>query len=195
LVKTFQEGQYGFVTGNLTPLPPKTYAESLAYFGVATWKDILNRLGPEKSLLHRCVGGARIFSRNAIQKFRFPKEIGSGEDVYTYFSLLNAGVKIGFAEKAIVHYRLAATFPDYIKQMHRFLNTREVMPAIFGNDSYLKQDHITTKLKLKAFARRVLTTNPAISFGYALLQIYTRATQARYNHSRLWDVASSTKHS
>lgn len=193
MVKVMKVGGYGFVCGNLVPLDPKSYVEKLANFGIAAWTDILNELGPEKSMLHHCVGGARLFTRGTLRDFRFPSEVEMGEDVYTYFTLLKQGVRIGYAPAAVVNYRLASTFKDYVKQMHRFLTTTDTMSNQFGHNVYEREDLITTRLKLKAFIRRALKTNPIIPIGYACLQLYARLTVWKYKRTKLWDIASSTK--
>lgn len=193
MVKTMQSGDYGFVCGNLVPVEPKTYVEKLANFGITTWTDILDELGPSKTMLHHCVGGARLFTRETLKNFRFPAEVETGEDVYTYFTLLKQGVRIGYAPLAVVNYKLASTFTDYVKQMHRFLTTTNTMSDGFGQAMYEKEDLVTTAVKLKAFIRRLFKTNPAISIGYAAMQVYAKLTVARYKRTKLWDVASSTK--
>lgn len=193
MVRLLQQNDYGFVCGNLVPAAPNAFVQRLAFFGLAIWGDILDELGPDKTMLHHCIGGARLFTREVLRNFRFPTKVETGEDVYTYFTLLNNGVRIGFAPSAIVNYKLPATFADYVRQMHRFLATGSAMSADFGKKAYEEQNLITAKVKLLAYARRLFTTNPIISIGYACIQIYARLTMRGYKRTKLWDIASSTK--
>ncbi len=192
LVDTMATQHADLVCANIEPLLPKTFVEKLAYFGTTTWKQMLNTINTD-SLLHRCNGAARLFTRKLVEGFVWPSESGAAEDRYSYFYALSNGYKVGYAKDAVVYYRLPSTLHDYTKQMKRFMGMEVIMDRYFDKSLTAPQDPVTGKDKIKALIRSLLTHSPLTTIPYVLLQIYVRFATVKNSQSSTWDVSASTK--
>lgn len=193
LVSKFQENlNTALVLGRQLALKPTTFIERLAYFGFEFWEDAKNNLG-EKAILYHCTGQIRAFSKNFISHFILPNVIKSGEDAYSFYFAKKNNFRVVYAENAIVYFRLAANFKDYIKQMTRFILIPSDMKKYFGKEIVKQYSTITRSVKYKALFAKMIVTPPHISFSYLVVQIVTKINSKIYSNKSIWDIASSSK--
>lgn len=192
LVNEYVQSQADIVCANLKPLPPRTFVERLANWGIGVWTDILDQLGPNKTMVHHCIGRARLFSKKFCTEFVFPPESNPVEDVYSYYRAVQMGMHVSYANAAVVRYRLPDSLTDYVKQMHRFLQTAQSIETMFDHKLISRHDQISLKIKLAAFLRHFFRA-PLKALGYLFLQLFAHSTVGLAKQKIFWDTVESTK--
>jgi glycosyltransferase involved in cell wall biosynthesis len=193
LVKPFlADRQTALVCGNHKPSPPKGFIERAAVFGVQVWDDALDMLG-ERAGRYRCSGQIRAFSREFLQGFRFPLDIGSGEDTYSFYYAKVNTFKVTFARNALVYHRLPTTLGDYTRQMSRFIYAKNQMSQYFAKEQCATYETMTASVRIKALVKNVFKSSPLTVMGFLILHIAPRISVLTYEHKRLWDVAKTSK--
>ena len=186
--------KYGadMVCANHLPKKPINLIQEINFFGVRNWNKIIDEVD-NKTLLYRCIGRARAFSKKFYTSFRFPGDIGSLEDTYSFYWSMKNDFKVYYQPNAVVYYMLPLTLKDYEKQMGRFMNSWVVIERYFNSNFINRYNIIDTKLKLKSLIKTIKINNIHIMFLYILLQAYMRLASHSYVHKATWDVSSSTK--
>lgn len=193
MIKPFlSDKNTAMVCGNHAPIKPKNFVEKAVVFGVCVWEDAVSMLGG-RGERYKCTGQIRAFSKEFLQNFRLPPQIGSGEDTYSFYYARTRGFKIFFAGNAVVNYRVAATFADYIKQASRFIYAKKQMNQYFGEEVCKKYETMTLSLQLKALAKNIFKNSPLTVFGFLMLHLVLRISSLTYRHKKIWDIAESSK--
>ena len=193
LVRPFlTDPQTALVCGNHKPSEPKGFIERAAVFGVQVWDDALDMLG-ERDGRYRCTGQIRAFSRKFLEQFRFPLDIGSGEDTYSFYYAKVNGFKVIFARDAIVYHRLPTTLKDYTRQMSRFIYAKDQMGQYFTKEQCAKYETMTGRIRIRALLKNVVRSSPLTVFGFLILHVAPRVAVLNYEHKRMWDVAKTSK--
>lgn len=180
------------VCGSNTPLKPKRFMEKIAYFGVDLWIDARKSLG-KKAERYNCTGQIRAFSRNYLNGFRFPKDIISGEDIYSFYYAKNNNLNVIYTKKAKVHYRLPSTLSDYVKQMRRFILSSLDIKKFFPRPLIIHYEVITLPIKLKSLLKIHSKYPILIVFFYLLLQLISTIQARLYKKRKVWDIAKTSK--
>lgn len=193
LVKPFlEDAQTALVCGNHKPFPPQGFIERAAVFGVRAWDDAVDMLG-ERGGRYRCSGQIRAFSKQFLKKFRFPLEIGSGEDTYNFYYAKRHHLKVVFARKALVYHRLPTTLGDYTRQMSRYMYAKNQMQQYFTKEECAEYETMTTSIKLRALLKNAVRSSPLTVAGFLLLHLAPRIAVLTYEHKQIWDTATSSK--
>ena len=184
--------QTALVCGNHKPSSPKGFIERSAYFGVQVWDDAINMLG-ERDGRYRCTGQIRAFSRQFLETFRFPLDIGSGEDTFSFYFAKIHHFKVVFVRDALIYHRLPTTFKDYMHQMSRFIYAKNQMEQYFTEEQCKEYETMTTVIRMKSLLKNVFRSSPITVLGFLILHIAPRVAVLTYKHKRIWDIASSSK--
>ncbi len=194
LVKPFLKDDYpDVVCGMHWPLPPRTFIEQLAYFGADCWEVAKIQLG-EYGDMYNSLGQVRAFSSRFIKNLTLPKDVGTFEDTYIFLFAKSKGYKVAMAHDAVVNFRLASTWRDYIKQMSRFVIVKEIAKQYFSSKFIKRYEHMTLWVRAKVFLSKVFIYPLYISLGYLVLQLIVKLRASiKFAHVRMWDSAGSSK--
>lgn len=193
MISTMQVEHADLMCARIVPLLPRTYVERLAYFGVKIGERCLEYIG-DKHIAYRCQGRGRLFTKNYLEHFSFPADVGSGEDVYSFLYAMTHGYKVAYADRARVLYRLPSTRADFIKQSRRFISTPSTLARYFPLDMVKEYfENVPDTVKIKCLLGAMLSNLPHISFGYILSQIVVHLTARPSDPRPLWDNVASTK--
>lgn len=193
LVKPFlTDARTALVCGNHKPAPPKGFIERSAVFGARVFDDAIDMLG-EQGGRYRCTGQIRAFSRRFLEQFRFPPDISSGEDTYSFYYAKVNDFKIVFARNAVVLHRLPTTLKDYTSQMSRFIYAKNQIGRYFTREQCARYETMTALLRLKALLKNAVRSSPLTVIGFLILHIAPRIAVLTYKPKRVWDVAKTSK--
>ena len=193
LIKPFLlNNNVAMVCGSHMPWPPKSFIEKAAFFGVQVWEDAISMLG-EYGERYRCTGQIRAFSKDFSKKLRFPLDLGSGEDTFSFYFAKVNNFKVVFAKKALVYHKLSSTLNDYTKQVSRFIYAKNQMNQYFGAKQCKKYETMTLAIRVRALLKNLRKTSPFTVLGFLILHIAPRMTVLTYNHKPVWDMAKSSK--
>ncbi len=181
----------GLVCGIINPSRPKTFVESLAFFGIKVWKRA-KKSAKGNTDLYECSGNMRAFSKEFIKKFRLPTSGHISEDAYSFYFAKKNKFKVLVCKNAHSSYRLPATYKDYVIQMRRFLQSNNEMRKTFGVKLVNKYETITTSIKIKALIIEGLKS-PIKAFCYVALQIIPKVQAINYKQPRIWETSKSSK--
>lgn len=180
------------VFGMCKPLLPKTFIERLTYFGFEVWDEARNS-NRDKNDKYFSMGGIRAFSKNFRSKFRFPKDVSSVEDAYSYYYSKSHGFKIAYSRDAFIYIRLASSFRDYTRQMARTLNHSQKMLRYFDKKTVKSNESIGMKTMIKSLLKKSLKNPPYIPIGFVILHTFPKIYALFFRSTNLWEMASSTK--
>jgi glycosyltransferase involved in cell wall biosynthesis len=176
----------------MVPLAPRTYIENVSFFGAFIWEKVLSQMPKELTILHRCQGRCRAFSKKFYKTFVLPIAADSVEDVYSFFFAITNGFKPAYVPDAQIRCRLPSTRKDYLKQMRRFVTSGEALSQFFAKDLTDKYSP-TSRMKFVALVKGLFNFLPHISLGYIVLQFYARKTASMNNQKPIYEYVSSTK--
>jgi len=161
-------------------------------FGFRIWEEAKKNLrGKEDGRM--ALGQIRAFSKSFFKEFRLPEQIGSAEDTYSFYFAKSRGFKIRYAENAVVVFRLASTFTDYIRQMSRYLQNTNEMRQYFDIHFMKTYDILTFKVKLVALAKIIVKSKFSVVISYFFVHMLAYVAANFAKRAPLWDIASSTK--
>lgn len=178
------------VYGNPIPEKSKTYIGQLAYFGFNSWEEAKKMAHADR---YNCYGCITAFSKAFLENYRLPEDQFYAEDTHSFYYAKQHDYVTYFQKSAGVYFKLPATFPDYVKQMNRYLNTANELKPIFGEEMIYKYETITYVIKLKAFMKNSLKYHITIVAGYFILQIMTNIYTVFHKQNNLWGISPSSK--
>lgn len=184
--------QIDFVCGAHNVLPPKTFVERLAYFGVKVWQRATESLGDRAERYH-CTGQIRAFSKFFAGNFTWPLEVSVKEDLYAFYFAKKNNYKIFYAQNAEVFYRLPSTVEDYIKQMSRFMYSPKHFPSYFETDFLKRYETMNSRIKIKSFFHEMFLNPFYIVASYSFLHTFTKLYTFFKFQKQVWDIAPSSK--
>lgn len=192
LIKPFvQNPETDLVCGEHEALQTRTFVERLAKFGDDAWERAKGYLQDASG--YRCLGQVRAFSKRMYKALYLPPEVGSSEDVYSFFFAKSKNFNVVYAPKAVVLFRLVSTKKDYIKQLSRLVGVHKRMDEFFSSELVRKYETMTTADKLRALVYMAFRTTPYIVLCYLGLHVYTRIVARFTRQEAVWDIANSSK--
>lgn len=131
LIREFNDPQVTIVGSNKLPIKARGITEKLINHWYNLWYEI------RKDLNH----GDNIYNFSSCAfaiRGSFAKKIHYPKDIYpitkfTYFSAIEAGLKVKFAKEALVLFRSPGSIHDYILQTKRFRKIQEKNASYYGN--------------------------------------------------------------
>src|SRR3989344_5179644 len=186
LVTPIVRKQAQMTSAAIAELPPRTFFESV--LGVSMQlKEILFSEFKRGNNLYNCHGAARAFHKDLYQKLHF--KMNEGEDMYSYMACIKNKLKFVYAPRAIMYYRLPATFVDHNKQSLRYLHAQNVLGLQTDSASAKAELTIPTPIILRAGIKsvRIIMSRPLHVLVYlgVLLVIKLRAL-ARFYPNQTW---------
>lgn len=192
LVRAMARSQADLVSGNLIPLPGKTFFSRILRIG-SLWKHEAYASTNGGINLYTCYGPVRAFSKNLYKQLRFIHSVG--EDMYSYLYTISHGYKYSFAKKAIVEYKLPQTFRDHAKQSLRFFRSTDWMDAYVSHQVIESESRFPIsslfKLGLKLFV-----ANPVGFTCYLIISVYLSLLaklSPQHGQINTWEIATSSK--
>lgn len=183
-------GEADLAAGRVLALKPKRAVEHILDAGLLC-KNLIFESWRSGKNVYTCCGVARAFSRRGYESLRFSDSVG--EDAYSYFSTIKAGLQYAFAPNAHVLIKHPGTIADYLRQSRRFVQSRGLFLKEFGVEFVEKEYAIPIKYILfgclQAFIQR------PISFGaYVALNALSHwKALSREASSQTWEIATSSK--
>jgi len=174
------------------PLPPKTFIERLAVFGVRVWEEAILMLG-DKADFYYSVGSIRAFSKNYFKNFEIPTSASAVEDLYTFFHAKSKNWKVIIDNTIVIYYRLPSTLMDYIFRTRRTVRAQSDLRNYFDQELLNKYQVMTESVKLKALFKLMLRVNPLVTFSYAIIQVVPRVLALKGKEKTMWTISASTK--
>lgn len=181
------------VCGMHWPLPPRTFIERLAYFGADCWESAKAELG-EYGDMYNSLGQIRAFSVCYAREVVLPEDVGTFEDTFLYLYAKQKGKVVVMARDAVVNFRLASSYSDYLSQMSRFVIVKQLAQRYFPRSFLGRYEHMTFGLRFRIFVRKFFKYPLYVSLGYAALQTWVklRARPGFYGRP-MWKSAHSSK--
>lgn len=177
-------------TGRMLALKPRRIVEYALDAGLLC-KNLIFESWRSGENVYTCCGVARAFSRRGYESLRFSDSVG--EDAYSYFYMIKAGLRYVFAPNAHVLIKHPGTIADYLRQSRRFVQSRGLFLKEFGVEFVEKEyaipiQHMVSGC-LQAFIRR------PISFSaYIVLNMLSHLKAlSRETLSQTWEIATSSK--
>ncbi len=193
IIKPFlKDSTIGVVNGSVQPVSPTTFVERLSHFGFEIWQESKKILG-KKAERYRSIGQIRAFSKEFTKHFCLPRGTDHYEDIYSFYYALSNGWKMVNVLDAIVLYRLASNFKDYINQMVRHLQPHNELEKHFDKEILEKYETITMKLKLQVLLKMAQKTRIDIVIFFCLLQGITYIFSAFIKVDNIWNISETTK--
>ncbi len=172
------------------PMPARTFIEQVVNFGVAMKADIFMKINGWDNLFN-CRGGARVFSREFSDKFRW--DIHAAEDAYSYTRCKELGFKFYYSDGAFIYYRSPSTFKDHLKQSVRFVRSQHILNKLSAER---KNGPLPTVHKLEVLKILVVyfIKNPFLWISYIVLFVISRASYWFMKSDPVkYDTSSSSK--
>lgn len=192
LVAAFEnQPNLGIACAYHVPQNVVTRAGMMALIGYQIWDKARSRLGANGTLYY-CEGGLRAFSREFTKRYQIPASVPSGEDVFSYLWAIKNGFSVIAVKNAKIYFSLPATYTDYMKQMRRFIKSRDNLTAVFGEE-FVNNEHSMTSSLLYRELIRAIVSNPIDGLLYVLVHGYTKMTSYTYKLLPVWDLALTTK--
>lgn len=183
-------GEADLSAGRVLALEPKRAVEYVLDAGLLCKNLIFEGWRAGKNV-YTCCGVARAFSRRGYESLRFSDSVG--EDAYSYFYAIRAGLRYTFAPNAHVFIKHPGTIADYFRQSRRFVQSRSLFLKEFGvefveNEYAIPMKYIVSGC-LHAFVQR-----PISFIAYVTLNgISHWKTLSREGLSQTWEIATSSK--
>lgn len=177
-------------SGEALPEEPENWVQKTVFAGFYLWQYAINN-NPNTEM-YRCGGMIRAFKRKLYSHISFPPT--SSEDIYPYLYCKAKGYNFVYVKKIGVYFRLPTKYNDYLKQIRRYLKSKNVHKHHFKIRFVEFNYTINFKNKIKALFEYI-PTNPLWASLYVLLLIIPKI-QNIFTSSKpkgIWDVAESTK--
>ncbi len=193
IIKPFlKDPSIAIVNGSVQPVFPTTFVERLSYFGFEIWQESKRILG-KKADRYRSIGQIRAFSKEFTKHFYLPRGTDHFEDIYGFYYAISNGWKMVSVSDAIVLYRLASSFKDYINQMVRHLQPHNELEKHFDKEILERYETISMKLKLQVLMRLAQKTRIDIVICFCLLQGITYCFSTFTKVDNIWNISETTK--
>jgi hypothetical protein len=142
--------------------------------------------------IYTCRGTTRAFSRKLYKNIKFPN--WAGDDAYSYLHAVTNGYKYKFIRRAIVYFKLPDNYPDFEKQVIRFLSINSNLIGMFGKKEIHKQ-YFYPKF---SFIKNVLIGGNknfyrAAIYSFLFLFIRIKKIFISGNSNANWNISTSTK--
>lgn len=189
----FTDDAVMLVSGKARPLAPDNFIQKVIYTGVKMWDEVKSQSG---SMMYFCEGPVRAFRKDLYKEINFPTT--SADDVYPYLFSIKKGYKFHYAEKAVVRHKLPSTYPDYVRQSRRYLNSQNIQEKNFGFDFIRKNYTVTFAMKAKVLLINIFI-NPFWTTAYLVFMVKPKLLSAfsgkkrKIEGSSLWEIVKSTK--
>lgn len=191
LVEPFALHGVGLVSGEVKPLPPKTFIERAAlssFNGYARIRASLNN-GNNR---YTCDGKILVLSRNFSKQLNILSEPVGNVDTYIYFTCKKLGLKYVFVKKPIVEFRLPQTAKDLFAQTKRSNATRSLMQKRFP-ELYV-HDYPMPKMKLLLSVLYESIKNPLGALAVYFINHPTSTQDSVLDESfTTWQLSKTTK--
>ncbi len=181
------------VCGEHESLPAKSYIEKVAKLSDDFWEQAKADLG-DQSMTYRCLGQIRAFSQKFAHTLRMPLDVGTNEDVYSYYFAKVNNYTVVAAPKAVVLFRLVSTLRDYVKQMIRMIPIHGNMAYFFGKKVERELNTMTFFGKAKALIKVSIHNRPDILLAFLFIHGLAKLLTLFIKPLPVWDVSESTKH-
>lgn len=179
------------VTGNVQPLPSKTFLESAINNYISARNALFVKYSIQGSAY--TARGFIAYSRKFLNNFILPEEI-LNDDAYSYFYCLRNGYRVHYEKEAIAWYRSPQFIKDHINQSTRHLTGGIQLYKYFGQEMVDKGFKLP-KMALIRIMLYQLFKNP---LGYILLKIlniycYYKSREVADRMDNKWEAITTSK--
>lgn len=191
LIKPLVAGQAEMTSSAIAPLSPRTFFEKILFVS-AKLKEVLYSQFKNGNNIYTCYGPARAFSKKFYQKLNFLTS--EGEDMFSYFSCLDAGFKFKNIPQAVTYYRLPSTFTDHRRQSIRYHRAQKNMNKYFNEKIILEEQTIPVSVYLKSLIKAlpIILKHPQYISLYLLILGYMKIiSRTKYQVTDSWNVSTS----
>lgn len=193
LVKPFmQDSKTGLVCGDHKSLQPQTYIEKVAKFSDDVWEQAKTDLGT-KADSYRCYGQIRAFSKDFARALIMPPEVGTHEDIYSFYFAKANNYNVVIAPKAVVYFRLVSTFHDYIKQMIRMIPVHNNMGSFFDSQTVQRYNQMTAWGKVVALVKVTVRNRFDLLISFLIIHGIAKFLTLFKKSLVTWDISQSSK--
>ncbi len=196
LIQPFlKETNVGLVSGKPTPLPPISFIDKAITSTYNAYQRMISSL-PSKNHKYACDGKILVLSREFIKELSFPEDIrkAGNADVYIYFSCIASGFKFIHVDEAVVYYRNATTWNDYIRWSSRNVSNAYLLEEVFGKNLVEREYAIPAHIFWRAIIRESIK-NPFGMGAMFLAKVFIKhkAKKISRNFNPQWDLVETTK--
>ena len=185
----YEDPNVGLVGIKHVPMPARTFIERVVNFGVAMKADIFMKINWWDNLFN-CRGGARVFSREFSDKFRW--DIHAAEDAYSYLRCKELGFRFYYSDDSFIFYRSPSTLKDHFKQSVRFVRSQRILQGLADKKSPVRPSiHKFGVLKILVV---YFIKNPFLWISYIVLFVISRVSYWFMKSDPVkYDTSSSSK--
>lgn len=192
LIRPILENKADLVSGKITPLPPHTLVEKVINLSSRMKTDFFEKV-TQVNEIYLCYGRVRAFSQALHKKLRWPEDIASGEDSYSYLFCISNNFKFYYQPKAHVLYRSPNSLEDHIKQSVRFMQSKKSMKNYFEKNLVEKAYRINKSKFLKIIINDFIS-NPFLLTSYLSIYVFSRlVSRIKSQNNQLWEISVSSK--
>lgn len=193
LVRVFDDDSVKLATAALIPIKPTTRFEHMLFSWRSIWTTLTHDWKKGNNIYN--FRGVGIAMRKAFAKsIHLPKDITGASSHFLYLTAKRNSLKTAFCKTAVIHYRLATTFSDYLLQINRGRKDDRILKSMF-TEIYDAEYSIPVSVRitnlLKNMASRPIDTIVGIIFH--LVIPYLNRLKIQSDHNGIWEPARSTK--
>jgi len=189
LTLPLKDKKIGVVCPQVLPIKGGNFFERIINYSVQYKKAIFVdwKVGNN---LYLCVGVARAFSKECVERMTWKKVVS--EDAYSYLDCVRLGYKFFFNSRTTIFYKSPSNFKDHLQQSLRFLSGKKEMLEYFDEKLIKKEYLIPTKIKLSN-AIKYFFKNPILFSAYLLILAGTFISSRTYEIDYAWKQSKSSK--
>ncbi len=196
LIEPFEGNRnLGMVCGNTRPLPPKSFVESAINSTFEAY-DKMGQNVKEGNSVFSVDGKIMVFSRKAVEAFKYPKDyrLMGNVDSYFYFECITKGFEYRQARNALAYYRNPSTLKDYLKWTIRNNASGQVLKPIYG-EAIVNREYQSKKTDLIKYALIEFLKNPLGCLFILVTRVYISLKTKSYssNFEQQWEVVETSK--
>lgn len=146
----------------------------------------------QNNLMYYSEGSNRALRKSLYKQMRFTSSVA--DDVFPYLYCVEQGFVFRPVTDTQVRYALPKTVGDYISQMKRYLQSKNVQSQHFSKKTIQQSYTVTKTAKLKAFIKRLIQS-PITTLLYGCLVVIPHIHKFVYTKysKELWSPARTTK--
>lgn len=192
MIKEFNDPQVALVAANKLPVKARGLTEKLINHWYNLWYEIRKDLNHGDNV-HNFSSCAFAIRGSFAQKIHYPKDIYPITK-FTYFSAIEAGLKVKFAKEALVLFRSPGSIHDYILQTKRFRKIQEKNASYYGDWIYnVGKIPLRKKIFVVAKMAFINPVNTLFAISFRLVVEFFSLLKPIDTDRAIWREVKSTK--
>ena len=151
LIKPILDNKADLTSAKMKPASPKNMLEKSLYSSVA-FKQMAFESFKNSHNVYTCYGPVRAFSKKFYKSLIFNKGF-AGDDMFTYFSCIKAGLRFVHVKRAKAYYKLPHDFRGHKSQSTRFQHSIESLNEYFSECNLVEELKIPLSILFRSFVK------------------------------------------